>query len=204
MYKNIIFDFGGVLVSYYPRVFLVDHFMNEALENELYDITFGSEEWRRLDEGVMTRAEANRIMREKGAAIGRRFEVDTILTDWTDMLRTKEDTARLVRRLKKNGYKTFYLSNIPQDVLDQLRQRHFYSLLDGGIASCEAHLAKPDVRIYQLLLQTYGLAASECVFFDDNPENAEAAGDAGITGIAFRTASQAAHELTARGVRLER
>ena len=43
MYQNIIFDLGGVVVDYAPREFLVDYFMNEKLEDQLFDITFGSE-----------------------------------------------------------------------------------------------------------------------------------------------------------------
>ena len=46
MYQNIIFDLGGVVVDYAPREFLVDYFMNEKLEDQLFDITFGSEEWK--------------------------------------------------------------------------------------------------------------------------------------------------------------
>ena len=51
MYRNIIFDLGGVVVDFHPRTFLVDRFMNERLEQQLYDITFGSEEWLALDAG---------------------------------------------------------------------------------------------------------------------------------------------------------
>ena len=48
-----------------PREFLVDHFMNERVEDQLYDITFGSEEWLQMDAGLLTREEGDRIMREK-------------------------------------------------------------------------------------------------------------------------------------------
>ena len=57
MYKNIIFDLGGVVVDFDPREFLVDHFMNERVEDQLYDITFGSEEWLQMDAGLLTRWE---------------------------------------------------------------------------------------------------------------------------------------------------
>ena len=95
-----------------PREFLVDHFMNERVEDQLYDITFGSEEWLQMDAGLLTREEGDRIMREKGAALRRSFEVGVILDDWYDMLRTKDDTVQLIKRLKKRGYGVFYLSNI--------------------------------------------------------------------------------------------
>ncbi len=103
MYKNIIFDLGGVVVDFDPREFLVDHFMNERVEDQLYDITFGSEEWLQMDAGLLTREEGDRIMREKGAALRRSFEVGVILDDWYDMLRTKDDTVQLIKRLKKSA-----------------------------------------------------------------------------------------------------
>ena len=58
MYKNIIFDFGGVVVNFNPRDFLMDHFMNRRAEEETYDIVFGSQEWQDLDRGIITREEA--------------------------------------------------------------------------------------------------------------------------------------------------
>ena len=42
MYKNIIFDFGGVVVDFAPKDFLMDHFMNRRAEEETYELVFGS------------------------------------------------------------------------------------------------------------------------------------------------------------------
>ena len=52
MYKNIIFDLGGVVVDFKPRDFLMDHFLNKSAEDEVFDLTFGSKEWEELDRGV--------------------------------------------------------------------------------------------------------------------------------------------------------
>jgi putative hydrolase of the HAD superfamily len=204
LYKNIIFDLGGVVVDYAPREFLVDHFLNERLENALYDITFGSEEWLQMDAGLLSREDANRIMREKGAAINRSYEVDIILNDWFDMLKTKDDTVLLIKRLKKRGYRLFYLSNISWDVLELLAPRKFWSLFDGGITSCEVHLLKPDLRIYQALINKYQLNAKECIFVDDNTTNASAAFDVDMTGIHFRNVRTLQRALLSYGVESEK
>ena len=204
LYKNIVFDLGGVVVDFNPREFLVDHFLNEKIENQLYDITFGSAEWLKADAGVLNREEAYRIMREKGKSLGLAFETDTILTDWFDMLNTKDDTVQLMKRLKKRGYKIFYLSNIASDVLDTLKQRRFWPLFDGGVASCEVHLLKPDYRIYQALLQKYRLVASESIFIDDNKTNASAAFDADMVGIHFRNVRTLQRALKSYGVESEK
>ena len=204
LYKNIIFDLGGVVVDFDPREFLVDHFMNERVEDQLYDITFGSEEWLQLDAGLLTREEGDRIMREKGAALRRSFEVGVILDDWYDMLRTKDDTVQLIKRLKKRGYGVFYLSNISWDVLEMLQQRKFWQLFDGGVASCEVKLTKPDLRIYHALLAKYGLSAAESIFIDDNTANASAAFDADITGIHFKNVRTLQRALLSYGVESEK
>ncbi len=204
VYKNIIFDLGGVVVDFEPREFLVDHFMNEEVEDALYDITFGSEEWRLIDAGLLSREEGNRIMREKGAAIRRSFELNVILDDWYDMLRTKDDMYQLMKRLKKRGYGIYYLSNISWDVLGMLQQRRFWKLFDGGLASCEARITKPDPRIYHLLLRRYGLSATECIFIDDNEENAAAAFQRDITGIHFTNMRTLQRALRSYGVDSEK
>ena len=45
MYKNIIFDLGGVVVNFTPKDFLMDRFMNKKAEEIVYALTFGSKEW---------------------------------------------------------------------------------------------------------------------------------------------------------------
>ena len=47
MYKNIIFDLGGVVVDFKPRDFLMDHFLNKHAEDEVFDLTFGSKKMGR-------------------------------------------------------------------------------------------------------------------------------------------------------------
>lgn len=204
MYRNIIFDLGGVVVDFHPRSFLVDHFMNERVEKQIYDITFGSQEWLALDAGLLTRQQANAIMRQKAAAIGRSFEVDVVLHDWYDMLKTKEDTVQLLNRLKKHGYRLFYLSNISFDVLEFLRDRKFWAYFEGGIASCQIQMTKPDLRIYQVLLRQYGLRPEECIFLDDNRNNAVAATQCGITGLHFRGMKPAVQQMLKLGIALDK
>ena len=92
----------------------------------------------------------------------------------------------LVRRMKNHGYCVYYLSNIPQDVLDLLRQRGVLDRFDGGVASCEVHINKPDPRIYQALLDKYHLKAEECVFIDDRPENVQTAFSMGFAGVQMK------------------
>lgn len=203
MYKNILLDFGGVVVDFNPRNFLMDRFMNKHAEDVVYDLTFGSQEWMNLDRGVITREEANRLMMENAAHVNREFEVRTVIGEWAAMLRTKKTTIRVMKELKSAGYRLYYLTNIPTDVLDDLRQRDWFALFDGGIASCEVHLCKPEPEIYTTLMRQYHLAYDESIFVDDSKANAQAAYNLGITGILYKNPKSFQRALRACGIELE-
>ena len=186
MYKNIVFDFGGVMVDFDPYEYLVDLFGNHEVEDEVFALTFGSEEWQLLDAGRITRGEANLRMLDRAKKAGRAFEVQGVLDDWMHILRPRLRMLELVRRLKNHGYCVYYLSNIPQDVLELLTERGVLAQFDGGVASCEVQVNKPDPQIYKALLKKYQLKASECIFIDDRLENVQAAFALGFAGIQMK------------------
>ena len=183
--------------------FLLDHFMNRRAEEETYDIVFGSQEWQDLDRGIITREEANKIMLEKAAHANRVFEVQTCLDEWFTMLETNKTTVQIMRKLKAAGYRLYYLTNIPTDVMDELRQREWFTLFDGGIASCDVHLCKPEPEIFTTLMQTCHLAYDESIFVDDNKANAQAAYNLGITGILYKNPKSFTRALGACGIEVE-
>ena len=186
MYKNIIFDLGGVMVDFAPRAYLVDRICNAEIEEQVYDLTFGSEEWKQLDAGLVSRFDGNQAMLRNAKAAGREFEVQGVLDDWMHILRPRRRMQELVRKLKNRGYCVYYLSNIPEDVLDFLTERDLKGLFDGGVASCEVQVNKPDPQIYKALLKKYQLKASECIFIDDRLENVQAAFALGFAGIQMK------------------
>ena len=83
MYKSIIFDIGGVLVDFDPKAYLVDRLCNAEMEEKVYDLTFGSEEWQLLDAGKLSRYDGNQRMLEHARAEGCAFEVQGVLDDWS-------------------------------------------------------------------------------------------------------------------------
>ena len=143
-------------------------------------------EWAALDAGRITRFAANQAMLEKGRLAGYGFEVQEVIDNWTDMLKTQHRVADVAAKLRQRGFSLYYLSNIPADVLELLQQRSFWRLFDGGVASCEVDLLKPQPEIYQTLLKKYSLLPKECIFIDDNEYNVRAAYEQGITGISMK------------------
>ena len=69
--------------------------------------------------------------------------------------------------------------------------------------SCDCHLVKPDIEIYQMLLDKYSLCASECVFLDDKQENVDGAEACGILGIVFTNLKEAIYKLNCMGIEFD-
>jgi putative hydrolase of the HAD superfamily len=67
--------------------------------------------------------------------------------------------------------------------------------MDGGIASYQEGLLKPDPAIFELFLTRYGKRAEECVFVDDTPVNAEAAATLGFHSIILKNIDDLTDEL---------
>ena len=156
------------------------------MEEKVYRLTFGSETWQKLDAGLCSRYEGSQAMLAAARAEGCAFEVQEVLENWTSILRIRRRMVELVRRLKNHGYCVYYLSNIPEDILPLLMRRGLEGVFDGGVASCDVHINKPDPRIYQCLLDKYGLTAGECIFIDDSRANVQTAFQLGMNSIQMR------------------
>lgn len=200
MYRNIVFDLGGVVVEYNPRDYLADRFFNERIEKRLYEAVFGSEEWQLLDQGKLTWGEAFQIFIQRGQDKEMLFEMQALLENWTDMLTTRKPTIALLKLLKKKGFDLYYLSNISKETLALLARRNYFKLFSGGVASYEVGVNKPDPLIYDTLLDKYDLVPEETIFTDDRKPNAAAAFGAGITGIQFKNVKGFCKSLLSYGI----
>ena len=187
MIKNVIFDIGGVVVDYNPQEYLSRKFNDPELEQLLFGAIFGSEEWKLLDAGKITRALAEQRM--IAAAGEYRYEAQMVLDDWRGMMTTKLDTVELITALRASGYHIYYLSNMSEEIYALFTQRRrFMQLFEGGIVSFAVKLTKPDPEIFNLLLKKYDLDPTQTAFVDDGRENIAAAQALGLTAIPFKDA----------------
>lgn len=200
MYRNIIFDLGGVVINYNPKDYLTERFYHERTEKKLYDAIFGSEEWKLLDKGQLTWGDASKIFMRRGREKDMAFETQAVLEEWTDMLTTRAATVALMRILKKKGFNLYYLTNMSREVFAFLQDRDFWNLFDGGVVSCKAGILKPDIEIFKLLVNKYALVPQESIFTDDRKDNAAAAFEVGITGIQFRNVKSFCKMLVTYGI----
>ena len=76
----------------------------------------------------------------------------------------------------------------------------FVPYMDGGVFSYHEKVIKPQPEIFHILMERYGLVASECVFMDDLEKNVNAARAEGMAGIVFESKEQATEMLKGLGV----
>lgn len=171
--KNIIFDFGGVLMDWNPKylyqnVFNTDEEMNYFLDH----IT--TLKWNAEQDRGRSFQEATEILQNQYPEFSK--EIALYYSQWPVMLKgTIEENVNILRNLH-GRYQLYGLTNWSAESFPYAYQNYdFFSLFNGIVVSGEEKLIKPDERIYQLLLNRYNLNASECLFIDDNYENIRAA-----------------------------
>jgi putative hydrolase of the HAD superfamily len=77
-----------------------------------------------------------------------------------------------------------------------LEQRHtFWDVFDGIVISSRIKMVKPEIQIYEHLLNRYQLQPVDTVFIDDLQENLAAASSIGIQTIKFIDPDQCRHAL---------
>ena len=92
------------------------------------------------------------------------------------------ETLKVMEKLRRNNIKICLLSNALPNLSDTAQ-----NLTDNELifTSYELGMLKPDMHIYQTVLQNLNAKPQEVVFIDDKPTNVEAAKSIGIHGIVF-------------------
>ncbi len=181
--KNIVFDFGGVLIDWNPvylynEVFETEEEMNYFLEHVCrYDWNLLQDAGRSLDEGT-------RLLQEKFPEYAE--EIAMYYGRWEEMLGSSyEENRKLIRPLKEK-YKVYGLTNWSAETLPlAIKKFDFFQDMDGIVVSGEEKIVKPDRRLYEILLARYSLRAGESLFIDDNAANIETARELGFQVIHF-------------------
>ncbi|MBE0676889.1 MAG: HAD family phosphatase [Bacteroidales bacterium] len=180
--RNIIFDLGNVLISYQPESF---HAERGATRDETLTYireVYNSPEWQLIDKGVMSVQEA--ISSIGSRSVLSHAEIALVFDFREELLFPIEKNVALLKTLKKEGFRLYYLSNFPQDMFSLLsRKHHFFSMFDGGVVSSAEKMLKPQPEIYELLLERYSLEKKETIFIDDLLPNILGAESVGLTTI---------------------
>lgn len=202
--QNIIFDIGGVILNWNTRE-IIHSFAQTIFEEPtaqqeyaamLKRDVFGHPDWLETDAGTLTAADA--IARFAARRQRPVSEMQRLWDHCSDMLKLCEDTLELVQTLDQRGIPLYCLSNMPVERFEDLQRRFdFWSIFQGIVISGAIKMMKPDADIFEYLLQTYDLAAAECIFLDDTEKNVVGAKAVGMEAIHFVDATSCKVQLDA-------
>ena len=202
---NMVFDFGGVVFNWQPKVLLQQVLPHHAPSDEaaqllsarLFQGFAPGSDWSLFDLGqIEPDALASRIAARTGLA---EAEVAAVITAIPPHLVPNPDTVALVHDLHAAGHTLFYLSNMPAPYADELERSHaFFDAFKAGVFSARVQQIKPNADIFVTATERFGVAGPDTVFIDDVLHNIEAAQRHGWHGVHFQSADQLRAELAQR------
>lgn len=197
--RNVIFDFGGVLVRWRPQEIIESFYQDERLRRLVQETVFGHPDWTEWDRGGLSdEAAVSRFSARMRRPVE---EMRALMEHARQSLDAMHDSHDIVRSLAERGVPLYGLSNMSRSTFAHLKDRDaVFAHFRGIVISADIELVKPDPRIFAHICREFGLIPAETVFIDDLLPNIEAARALGFRTIHFTDAAQCASELRALGI----
>ena len=182
MIKNLVFDFGNVLIEWNPAKILAT-FVEED-RKRIKAAIFDSGFWAQTDTGQLTlevAIQAAQTLLDSSYSA----TVEAIFTHWYETVDVYHQLQEKIFEWAQLGYGIYILSTTSEIfyAVENADLLPMTKVLTGKILSYEVGCAKPDKSIYQKLLGQYALQANQCVFIDDLQINLDAAKSLGFETI---------------------
>ena len=183
MIKNLVFDFGNVLIEWNSAKILAA-FVKEEDRKRVKAAIFDSGLWAQTDTGQLTlevAIQAAQTLLDSSYSA----TVEAIFTHWYETVDVYHQLQEKIFEWAQLGYGIYILSTTSEIfyAVENAGLLPMTKVLTGKILSYEVGFAKPDKSIYQKLLTQYALHANQCVFIDDLQINLDAAKSLGFETI---------------------
>lgn len=189
MIKNIIFDFGGVLLDWNPH-YLYDPYFGDVEKAEWFLTNICTYPWN-------AQHDAGKLVAEGTAELVAQYpewekEIRMYYSEFDKMLGGQiAGMEDYIKELKGRGFRILGLSNWSFETFAMVRPKYpILDLIEERVISGEEKVLKPNAEIYQIVLQRFGIKPEESVFIDDNENNIKGGENIGIQGIIFKDAKQ--------------
>lgn len=185
MIKNLVFDFGKVLVHFEPLYMAGRYAESEEDARILAEVVFDRLYWDRLDAGTIEDGEVISLVKERLPARLRQT-AESAYCNWIYNIPEIDGMADLLRWIKSEyGIPVYLLSNISKYFAHHSEEIPILRLLDRCFFSSEIGLLKPSENIYAHVCSECGIDAKSTLFIDDSPKNIEGARRFGMAGYLF-------------------
>jgi 2-haloacid dehalogenase len=199
-YSAVVFDLGGVLLDWDPRYLYRKLFNGHDAAMEQFLAEVCTPRWHAAHDLGYSIVQACSELAERypGQA--------ELIRAWGE--RSEEMVAgpiagsvAILSDLKQRGISCYVLSNMEAETFPlRLHRFGFLRWFDGHVISGLEGMAKPDPRIYRLLLDRYRLVAGDTLFIDDRADNVAAARGVGMCAIRFESPPVLRAQLESNGL----
>lgn len=196
---NVVFDVGQVLLRWEPWPVL-DALLGEDAARADFRATVDFDAFHREHDRGRSIAEqaavASELYPDHAGVLAALYD------RWLDTIPGAiEGTVAILERLDDAGVPVFAITNFPAEQWEKTVPAYpFLTRFRDAVVSGREGMVKPDPAIFRVLLDRNGLAAADCLFIDDNPDNVAAARDLGMGAHLFERPDALAEWLAERGV----
>lgn len=191
-YNNLIFDLGNVLfhLDFTSTVELIKkHYTDHDQAEDIMKKVIRGADFEDFNKGRISERQYFLSCREY---LWPELQEQEFWKHYTGIFRPN---LALIEKLPLLAQKSdlFVLSNTDSAHIAFLENRYpeTFSFFKGKVYSYQVGLMKPDVEIYEYILNQYELDPQSTVFIDDLPENIKAAQSCGMEGVLFTSTQQA-------------
>ena len=182
--KTIIFDLGAVILNInYQNT--IDEFTKLGVNNAatFYSKKVQTNLFNQIETGMISSNEFLKALQKET----KNANINQVEKAWNAMLLDlPEERVQLIKKLK-NNHTIYLLSNTNAIHIDAFKKQlgnrkwlAFCKLFDKMYLSHELGLRKPDVKIFEYILNEQKLKAEEVFFIDDSPQHIASAKKIGI------------------------
>lgn len=199
MIQAVIFDFGNVIYSFDPLIFVnkVAPLSTIPIPDIKTRLRQSTDLFERYETGRMSSEE---FFHEMTTRLGLSMSREAFIEAFCSIFTPIQTTMKLIEQLKST-HRLGLLSNTSAWHFEHvIATAPVYPLFETVTLSFEVHAMKPADAIYRDALQKLNLPPDECVYIDDIKANADAAAALGMTGIHYTTHTALLSSLASAGI----
>ena len=201
MIKNIVFDFGGILVDWNPEYLYRKIFSGNEKKMKWFLQNVCTPEWNMEQDAGRSFDVACDLLIQKYPEY--KMEIRAFIDRWEEMIIGEiTDTVLILNELKRlNKVKLYALTNWSAETFPIAKRKYTcLDLFEDIVVSGKEKTRKPFNKIYEVTLKRFNLHPENCLFIDDSFDNINKANDLNFNTIHFKNPSQLKKEITILGL----